>query len=167
MIKVGDTGDAPVRERAAQDQETRLAALELEQAADAPFGDERAHGVLRALQRGDADQELMRHDAREIVVQVPGRDYRIDVALLHLQRDAVLEMRDERVIERGAGLDPAALGELARGAHRLERQYLEAMLVAAGADLIRNVTDLERMGVYALLGDEGADAGDTHEYAVG
>src|SRR6516162_708369 len=95
MIKVGDTRDAPVRERAAQDQETRLTAFELEQAADAPLGNQCAHGVLGALQGRDADQELVWSDAREIVVQVTGGDQRIDVALLDLERDAVLEVREQ------------------------------------------------------------------------
>jgi hypothetical protein len=40
------------------------------------------------------------------------------------------------------------------------------MLVAAGADLIGDVADLERMGVHALLGDEGADTGDAHQHAI-
>ena len=35
----------------------------------------------------------------------------------------------------------------------------------AGADLIGDVAHLERMGVHALLGDEGADAGDAHQHA--
>ena len=51
-------------------------------------GHEGAHGVLGALQRSDADQELVRGDAREIILEVPRRHGGIHVALLHLQRQS-------------------------------------------------------------------------------
>ena len=167
MIKVGDTRDAAVREGAPQDQQTRLPGLEAQQAADAPLWHQGAHRVLGALQRCDADQELVWCQPGEVVAQVPGRHLRIDVAFLDLQRHTILEMRQERVIERGSRLHPAALGQLTRGAHRLERHHSRAVVVATGADLVGDVAHFQGMGVHALLGDEGADARDPHQYAVG
>src|SRR5207248_9107630 len=105
-------------------------------------------------------------DVGEVVAQVAGSDLRIDVALLDLERGAVLEMSEERVVERRAGLDPAALGELARGAHRLERVHAHAMLPAARAALGGEVAPLEGVGVHALLGDEGADSGHPDQHPV-
>ena len=146
-----------MREGAPQDQQARLARLELQQSPDARLGQQRPHHVLGALQRRHADQELVRGGAREIVAQVAGRHLWVDVALLDLQRQSVVEMREQRVIECGAGPHAAAFGELARRAHRFQRDHLDAVLVAAGADLVGDVAHLERMGVHALLGDEGAD----------
>jgi hypothetical protein len=99
MIKVGDAGNASVGEGASQDEQAGLPGLEFQQAADAPLGQQRPHGVLGTLQRGDPDEELMGCHAREIIAQVARSDLRVDVALLDLQRCAVLEVRQERIIE--------------------------------------------------------------------
>ena len=76
MIEIGDTRDATVGERAAQDQQARLTALEFQQAANALLGHQRPHSVLGALQRGDADQELVGSDPGEIIIEIAGRDLR-------------------------------------------------------------------------------------------
>ncbi len=158
--------DPPLREGAAHDEQARLAGLEPQQAADTPLGQQRAHGVLGALQRRHAHQELVRGGAGEVVAQVAGRGQRVDVALLDLQRRAVLEVGEERVVERRAGPRREALGELATRGHALQRHHLQAVLVAAGADLVGDVAHLERVGMHALLGDEGADACDPHQHPV-
>ena len=67
-------------------------------------GSERAHDVLGALQRGHADEEFVRRGAREVVRQVAGSDERVHVALLDLQWQGTFEMREERIVERGAEL---------------------------------------------------------------
>src|SRR5690242_14405587 len=86
MIEIGNAGDASVGEGAPQDEQARLSCVELEQPTDAPLRNHRAHGVLGALQRGDADEELVGGHPGKIVGEVSRGDLRIDVALLDLQR---------------------------------------------------------------------------------
>ncbi len=152
--------------RTPADEEARLVRIELQQAPDTPVGPQRAHRVLGALQRGHADQELVRRHFREIVVEVARSGQRIHVALLDLQRQCPLKMSEQRVGEGAAHLELEALGELGRGGHGRKRQYLDPVLVAAGADLIGDIADLEGMGVHATLGDEGTHAGHAHQHPV-
>ena len=103
----------------------------------------------------------------EVVAQVAGSGLRVHVAILDLQRHAALEVGEQGVVERGAGLELEALGKLARGRHGVQCHHAHPVFVAAGADLVGDVADLERVRVHALLGHEGADPGHAHQHAVG
>ena len=77
---------------------------------------------------------------------------------MRIQRPAVLQVNDEGVIERTAGAQIEAIGELRGCRQALERDHAGAVGTAAAADLLDDAADLQRVRVGAVVGDESAHA---------
>jgi len=129
----------------------------------------RNHGpdcVLCALQRCGLHENSCGVIRVKSFRKVARNDRRIHIAVLDLQGHSALEVDQQRGDPAVRPLNTTTLPNFAGGADRAQKYDLRLVFMPAGADLIGDIPDLERVRVHASFGHESADARYAHQHAV-
>ncbi len=140
------------------DQQTGFVPVDLQPAGQLRTRTHGPHHVLRLLQGRDAAEVLTWRVPTEVDLQIAGRAGGGDMPVLYLDGHTILEMHDDRLIHRIAHGYLQLRSQFARCRFFDERLEVCSVHVIAGANFVRDILYLERMGVGPQLGHERADA---------